>query len=289
MYSFAFVPWMKAHMKDLSEESLPGPDLKLALFGLARRAFLDAGYRQIGMDHFAVPEDELARALEHRVLHRNFMGYTVQSARDMVALGVSGIGDVQGTFVQNTKKLNEYYAALDEGRFPIERGYALDRDDEIRRHVITTLMCNGYLAVADVERRFGIVVRGVLRGGAGGADGGGLAAGRRTDRGHPRRPRSDAARPAVRQEHLHGVRSLSAGAHHRRHARFQQDRMTAPRIIIVGAGITGLSVAVTLREEARRLGAQLDLVVLERNRLTGGHARTVAADGFVVEAGPNGS
>ena len=156
VYSFAFVPWMKAHMKHLSEEALPGPDLKVALFGLARRAFLDAGYRQIGMDHFAVPEDELARALEHRVLHRNFMGYTVQSARDMVALGVSGIGDVQGTFVQNTKKLNEYYAALDEGRFPIERGYALDRDDEIRRHVITTLMCNGYLAVADVERRFGI-------------------------------------------------------------------------------------------------------------------------------------
>ena len=85
------------------------------------------------------------------------MGYTVQSARDMVALGVSGIGDIQGTFVQNTKKLNEYYEALDEGRFPIERGYALDRDDEIRRDVITSLMCNGYLDVADVERRFGIV------------------------------------------------------------------------------------------------------------------------------------
>ena len=157
VYSFAFVPWMKAHMKHLAGDSLPGPDLKMALLGLARRAFTGDGYRQIGMDHFAVPEDELARALEHRVLHRNFMGYTVQSARDMVALGVSGIGDIQGTFVQNTKKLNEYYAALDAGRFPIERGYALDRDDEIRRHVITTLMCNGYLDVGDVERRFGIV------------------------------------------------------------------------------------------------------------------------------------
>ena len=73
------------------------------------------------------------------------MGYTVQSARDMVALGVSGIGDVQGTFVQNTKKLTEYYDALDAGRFPIERGYVLDDDDAIRRHVITELMCNGYL------------------------------------------------------------------------------------------------------------------------------------------------
>jgi oxygen-independent coproporphyrinogen-3 oxidase len=156
VYSFAFVPWMKAHMKHLPEESLPGPDLKLALLGLARRAFTGAGYRQIGMDHFAVPEDELARALSNRVLHRNFMGYTVQSARDMVALGVSGIGDLQGSFVQNTKKLNEYYDALDTGHFPIERGYLLDRDDEIRRSVITTLMCNGYLAIREVERRYGI-------------------------------------------------------------------------------------------------------------------------------------
>jgi len=156
VYSFAYVPWMKAHMKHLPEDALPGADLKMALLDLARQAFLDAGYRQIGMDHFAVPEDELAQALERRVLHRNFMGYTVQSARDMVALGVSGIGDVQGTFVQNTKKLNEYYEALDAGRFPIERGYALDRDDEVRRQVITTLMCNGHLDITDVERRHGI-------------------------------------------------------------------------------------------------------------------------------------
>jgi len=156
VYSFAYVPWMKAHMKHLPENSLPGPDLKIALLGLSRRAFLDAGYRQIGMDHFAVPEDELARALERRELHRNFMGYTVQSARDMVAVGISGIGDVQSAFVQNTKKLNEYYDALDAGRFPIERGYGLDRDDEIRRQVITTLMCNAHLTVGEVERRFGI-------------------------------------------------------------------------------------------------------------------------------------
>ncbi len=156
VYSFAFVPWMKAHMKHLPEDSLPGPDLKIALLTLAQEAFAGAGYRQIGMDHFALPEDELSRALEARTLHRNFMGYTVQSARDMVSLGVSAIGDVQGTFVQNTKKLNEYYDALDAGHFPIERGYALDADDLLRRHVITELMCNGHLDVSDVERRFDI-------------------------------------------------------------------------------------------------------------------------------------
>jgi oxygen-independent coproporphyrinogen-3 oxidase len=88
------------------------------------------------------------------------MGYTVQSARDMVALGVSGIGDVQGAFIQNTKKLSDYYAALDAGRFPVERGYALDDDDRIRRHVITELMCNAHVDMADVERRFGITFAG---------------------------------------------------------------------------------------------------------------------------------
>jgi len=158
VYSFAFVPWMKAHMKHLPEESLPPAEVKMALLTLAQDAFTGAGYRQIGMDHFAVPEDELARALDTQTLHRNFMGYTVQSARDMVALGVSAIGDVQSAFVQNTKKLNEYYDAIDAGRFPIARGYALDDDDRLRRHVITELMCNGYLDVTEVEQRFGIRV-----------------------------------------------------------------------------------------------------------------------------------
>ncbi|HSK09019.1 MAG TPA: hypothetical protein VK911_05550, partial [Vicinamibacterales bacterium] len=130
--------------------------LKLDLLASAIAAFTAAGYRQIGMDHFALPDDELSRAVEARSLHRNFMGYTVQSARDMVALGVSGIGDVQGTFVQNAKKLSAYYEAIEAGRLPVERGYTLDADDRVRRHVITELMCNFHLDVLAVERRFDI-------------------------------------------------------------------------------------------------------------------------------------
>ena len=163
VYSFAFVPWIRAHMKHLPEEALPEPRVKLALLALAIEAFGAAGYRQIGMDHFALPDDELARAIDGRSLHRNFMGYTVQSARDMVALGVSGIGDLQGTFVQNVKKLSEYYVALEQGRFPVERGYALDRDDVIRRHVITELMCNVHLDIDEVQHRFGIDFREYFR------------------------------------------------------------------------------------------------------------------------------
>lgn len=156
VYSFAFVPWIRAHMKHMPQEALPTPADKLELFGATIDAFTSAGYRQIGMDHFALPGDELAKAIEMKALHRNFMGYTVQTTRDMVALGVSGIGDIQGAFFQNTKKLSEYYAALEGERFPIERGYVLDDDDLVRRHVIAMLMCNLHLNVRSVETRFGI-------------------------------------------------------------------------------------------------------------------------------------
>jgi oxygen-independent coproporphyrinogen-3 oxidase len=156
VYSFAFVPWIKAHMKHLPADALPGAEQKLELLALTIDVLTGAGYRTIGMDHFALPDDELARALDTRTLHRNFMGYTVQSARDMLAVGISGIGDVQDAFVQNVKKLPDYHDALAAGRFPVERGYALDPDDRIRRRVITQLMCNLHLDVADTEHRFGI-------------------------------------------------------------------------------------------------------------------------------------
>ena len=155
-YSFAFVPWMSAHMKDIDRAALPPVETKLSLLAATVDAFLAAGYRQIGMDHFALPSDELARAIDTQTLNRNFMGYTVKATTDMVALGVSAIGHVQGAFVQNTKKLPEYYEAVAARRFPIERGYQLDQDDEIRRHVITELMCNFRVDVHHVEARFGI-------------------------------------------------------------------------------------------------------------------------------------
>jgi oxygen-independent coproporphyrinogen-3 oxidase len=159
VYSFAYVPWIKAHMKHIPGTALPDAALKLNLLGTTIDKFTAAGYRFIGMDHFALPDDELSRAVEARTLSRNFMGYTVQSARDMVALGITGIGDVQGAYVQNVKKLPEYYDALKAGRFPITRGYALDPDDVLRRYVITQIMCNAYLDIPEVERLFGITFR----------------------------------------------------------------------------------------------------------------------------------
>jgi oxygen-independent coproporphyrinogen-3 oxidase len=156
VYSFAYVPWIRAHQKGIRTEELPAPERKLELFVEARHRLLEAGYAAIGMDHFALPGDELARASEAGTLHRNFMGYTVRPAPDMVGVGVSAIGDVAGGFAQNTKKLSTYYSSLDAGRFPIERGYRLDADDLLRRHVITQLMCNFRLERRAIEERFGV-------------------------------------------------------------------------------------------------------------------------------------
>jgi oxygen-independent coproporphyrinogen-3 oxidase len=157
LYSYAHVPWIKAQQKWIDPKDLPSASDKLQLFLDARERFLAGGYVEIGMDHFALPGDELAEARSKRRLHRNFMGYTVKMGTDMVAAGVSGIGDVRGAFAQNEKKLSGYYEALDQGRFPVERGYALNRDDLIRRDLITRLMCNLWVDTTALEREFGIV------------------------------------------------------------------------------------------------------------------------------------
>jgi len=151
-YSYAFVPWIKAHQKAIRLEDLPARDVKLELFGIAYELFTGAGYQQIGMDHFALATDSLAIAARDHTLFRNFMGYTTHPANDSVGFGVSAIGDLGGAFAQNTKKLNRYKDALDRGLPPIERGFERSRDDEIRRDVIQSLMCNFYLDIRAIER-----------------------------------------------------------------------------------------------------------------------------------------
>jgi oxygen-independent coproporphyrinogen-3 oxidase len=156
VYSYAHVPWIRGNQRRIDPADLPPPAQKLELFLAATESFLGAGYEPVGMDHFALPGDELAVAAKAGRLHRNFMGYTTRPASDMVGAGISAIGDVGGAFAQNTKKLSTYYATLDRERLPIERGYPLDEDDLVRRFVITEIMCNLRLDVPALERRFGI-------------------------------------------------------------------------------------------------------------------------------------
>ncbi len=156
VYSFAFVPWLHGHMKRLPREALPGAEVKLELLALAIDVLTAAGYRQIGMDHFALPTDSLAQAAETGTLHRNFMGYAVQPAPDLVGLGLSAIGDVADAFMQNAKKLSGYETAISAGRLPTERGYALNEDDRRRRWVIIRLMGAFRVEGAAFEAAFGV-------------------------------------------------------------------------------------------------------------------------------------
>jgi oxygen-independent coproporphyrinogen-3 oxidase len=163
MYSFAFVPWARLHQRRLDAAALPERGEKLALHLMARARLLGAGYVQVGIDHFALPSDELARAAGDARLARNFMGYTVKESSTLVAAGVSGIGEVAGAFFQNQRKLSSYYAAIDAGRLPIERGYVLDPDDRIRQFVIRELLCNFAVDRNAVRRELWRRLRRLLR------------------------------------------------------------------------------------------------------------------------------
>lgn len=156
VYSFAFVPWVRRHQKRIADEDLPSPEAKLTLFAIARERFLDGGYEPIGMDHFARPEDELARAKREGRLRRNFQGYAIIPGDDVIGLGVSAIGDVRGAYVQNDKKLSTYEEAIAAGRLPVARGVARTADDEVRRTVIHELMCNFRVDTSAVSRRYGL-------------------------------------------------------------------------------------------------------------------------------------
>lgn len=155
-YNYAHVPWLKPHQKLLERRGLPNPELKLRILGQAYSMLKEAGYVSIGMDHFALPEDELATSLLSRTLHRNFMGYTTRRGLDLLAFGVSGISAVAATYAQNLKEIPRYYTALEEDFYPWERGFLLSEDDVIRRELIIDLFCNFYLDTSAFAKRWNI-------------------------------------------------------------------------------------------------------------------------------------
>jgi oxygen-independent coproporphyrinogen-3 oxidase len=157
VYNFAFLPGRLAHQRGLDELTLPSLEAKMEIFLDAHDRFMGAGYRYIGMDHFALPDDELARAYDEGTMQRNFMGFTTRAGADMAALGVSSIGYLDGLFVQNVKKLTKYGEALAVEEFPVERGKLLSADDHLRRDVIGQLMCRDHIDKREIEGRHGVV------------------------------------------------------------------------------------------------------------------------------------
>ena len=155
VFGYAHVPWMKPAQKALEKLDMPSPALRARLFGLALEALGAAGHEVIGLDHFALPTDSLAQALHAGTLHRNFMGYATAPAEDMVAFGMSAIGELGGAFLQNARTTAEYQAALSAGRLATIRGLNRDAEDELRRAAILSIMCRMHLDLDELGARFG--------------------------------------------------------------------------------------------------------------------------------------
>ncbi|MFW6354734.1 MAG: oxygen-independent coproporphyrinogen III oxidase [Verrucomicrobiota bacterium] len=156
IFSYAHVPWVAPAQRILERATLPSPREKLAMLERIIERLTGAGYRYIGMDHFAREDDELSRAQRDGTLHRNFQGYSTRAGREIAGFGMSAISQTKGTFRQNEKSLDSYYAALEAGRLPIIRGYELTPEDQLRRATIMEVMCHGRLDYAAMSERLGI-------------------------------------------------------------------------------------------------------------------------------------
>ncbi len=151
LFNYAHLPTMFKPQRRIDADELPSPAEKLEILQQSVAQLTAAGYAYIGMDHFAKPADELAKAQSEGVLHRNFQGYTTHGECDLVGLGVSSISSVGDCYSQNLKDLPGYYAALDSGQMPVMRGVVVNADDHLRRDVINQLICHFELDFARIE------------------------------------------------------------------------------------------------------------------------------------------
>ncbi len=157
VFSYAHVPWIKPSQKIFDDRGqLPSPEQKLAMFALAHRRLTAAGYLDIGLDHFARPDDEMAVAQRAGTLQRNFQGYSTRAGAALYGFGMSSISSTATTYRQNHKTLPEWRAALARGELPIERGLRLTAEDQRRRTIIMRLMCDRRLDYANLSQRLGV-------------------------------------------------------------------------------------------------------------------------------------
>lgn len=142
-YSYAHVPWTSKAQRLFDETHLPSAEEKIGLYLKGKELLLHAGYADIGMDHFALPTDSLYKAWVAGKLHRNFMGYTTQSSKLLLGLGVSSISDTGTAFAQNSKTIHDYYAAINRGQLAVQKGYFLTAEDKMFRQYILDIVCKG--------------------------------------------------------------------------------------------------------------------------------------------------
>ncbi|GAD87920.1 oxygen-independent coproporphyrinogen-III oxidase [Vibrio halioticoli NBRC 102217] len=156
VFNYAHMPQLFAAQRKIKDEDLPVASERMSILQQTIETLTSEGYQFIGMDHFALPEDELAIAQRNGELHRNFQGYTTQGDCDLIGFGVSAISMVGDTYAQNQKELKLYYAQMEEKRHALWKGVSLDSDDLIRREVIKQLICNFTLNKSDIEQQFGL-------------------------------------------------------------------------------------------------------------------------------------
>ncbi|MFZ7235066.1 oxygen-independent coproporphyrinogen III oxidase [Avibacterium avium] len=156
VFNYAHLPSRFAGQAKIKEDQLPAPETKLTILQKTIETLSDAGYRFIGMDHFAKPDDELAIAQQNGVLHRNFQGYTTQEDADLLGLGVSAISLLGDTYAQNQKELKHYYADIEQKGTALHKGFVMSQEDCLRRDVIKQLICNFKLDYAPFEQQYGI-------------------------------------------------------------------------------------------------------------------------------------
>ncbi|CAK1774367.1 coproporphyrinogen III dehydrogenase [Vibrio crassostreae] len=156
VFNYAHMPQLFAAQRKIKDEDLPEAKEKMAILQDTIETLTGAGYQFIGMDHFALPEDELAVAQREGILHRNFQGYTTQGEADLIGFGVSAISMVGDAYAQNQKELKKYYAQVNDLRHALWKGVVLDSDDLLRREVIKQLICNFKLDKTMIESEFSV-------------------------------------------------------------------------------------------------------------------------------------
>lgn len=154
LYGYAHVTWLNKVQRSFERHHLPTPEERLELFLLAGAAFEEAGYRRIGMDHFALPDDSLSRALESGGLHRNFMGYTTHRGATLIGIGASALSSCEGAIVQNAKALDDYMSRVADVGTAVFRGLRRTLDDRCRGSVIDDIFCRSEIRLSSFERRW---------------------------------------------------------------------------------------------------------------------------------------
>lgn len=151
-YSYAHVPWFKPGQRAYSEKDLPKGEAKRKLNALGKQELLKLGYRDIGMDHFALPTDALYLAMQSGQLHRNFMGYTEHSSSFMIGLGASAISDLGTAYGQNVKTVENYIDLIEAGQLPVFKGHIMSEFEQETRSLILDIICNRWMTSSDVEK-----------------------------------------------------------------------------------------------------------------------------------------